>query len=182
MIGIGMAFLALSACWMGGLEAEKLKVKPEETDELFANPGMGWQTFHTFADEDKNLGGLPSASAYFRFYWRQVEPEEGKIDFARFDALLARARKAGQKLAFRLKKGEKASVFVTETSIKGWLPGRSEKTEVIELPGELKPGRYELELGIVDPSAKTPAVRLAISGRAADGWYPVSALDVIKKP
>ncbi len=77
-------------------------VTPKETDELLANPGMGWQTSGRFADEDKNLAGLPSESAYFRFYWCDIEPVEGQIDFARFDALLARARKAGQKFAFRV--------------------------------------------------------------------------------
>ena len=46
--------------------------------------------------------GLPSASAYFRFYWREIEPAAGQIDFARFDDLLAHARRAGQKLAFRI--------------------------------------------------------------------------------
>lgn len=80
----------------------RIKVEPKESDELFANPGMGWQTFHRFADEDKALEGLPSSSAYFRFYWREIEPAEGQIDFARFDALLAHAKKAGQKLAFRI--------------------------------------------------------------------------------
>lgn len=79
-----------------------VQVAPAESDELLANPGMGWQTFHRFADEDPNLQGLPSASAYFRFYWREIEPEDGQIDFARFDDLLARARRAGQKLAFRV--------------------------------------------------------------------------------
>jgi len=77
-------------------------VTPRETDELLANPGMGWQTFHRFANEDENLAGLPSTCAYFRFYWRDLEPAEGKIDFAKLDSLLARARKAGQKLAFRI--------------------------------------------------------------------------------
>ena len=43
-----------------------VRVEPRESDELFANPGMGWQTFHRFADDDPNLQGLPSASAYFR--------------------------------------------------------------------------------------------------------------------
>lgn len=79
-----------------------VRVTPQRTDELLANPGMGWQTFHRFADEDANLQGLPSASAYFRFYWREIEPQDGQIDFARFDALLAHARRAGQKLAFRI--------------------------------------------------------------------------------
>ena len=82
--------------------SHRVKVEPRESDELLANPGMGWQTFHRFADEDQNLQGLPSASAYFRFYWREVEPQDGQIDFAKFDGLLAHARRAGQKLAFRI--------------------------------------------------------------------------------
>jgi hypothetical protein len=63
---------------------------------------MGWQTFHQFADQDKSLDGLPSGSAYFRFYWREVENKDGEIDFAKFDGLLAHAHRAGQKLAFRI--------------------------------------------------------------------------------
>ncbi len=85
-----------------GAGEPKVRVEPRETDELFANPGMGWQTFQRFADQDNNLQGLPSASAYFRFYWREIEPRDGQIDFARFDDLLAHARRAGQKLAFRV--------------------------------------------------------------------------------
>lgn len=82
--------------------ASTMRVEPQETDALLANPGMGWQTFHRFADEDPALDGLPSACAYFRFYWREIEPRDGEIDFAKFDALLAHARRAGQKLAFRV--------------------------------------------------------------------------------
>jgi hypothetical protein len=63
---------------------------------------MGWQTFHRFADGDANLDGLPSGSAYFRFYWREIESTPGGIDFARFDDLLARAHRTGQKLALRI--------------------------------------------------------------------------------
>lgn len=84
------------------ITSDLAEVTPKETDELFVNPGMGWQTFHRFADEDKALQGLPSASAYFRFYWSEIEPVEGQIDFAEFDQLLEKARKAGQKLAFRI--------------------------------------------------------------------------------
>jgi len=81
---------------------DSTRVTPRETDDLLANPGMGWQTFHRFADEDKALESLPSSTAYFRFYWRELESQEGSIDFAKLDALLARARAAGQKLAFRI--------------------------------------------------------------------------------
>ncbi len=82
--------------------SQRVTVRPKETDELLANPGMGWQTFHRFADEDRSLAGLPSASAYFRFYWREIEPKDAQLDFARFDDLLAHARRVGQKLAFRV--------------------------------------------------------------------------------
>ena len=86
----------------GTNSASRVRVEPREIDDLFANPGTGWQTFHRFADEDKNLQGLPSGSAYFRFYWREIEPQDGKIDFGKFDELLTHARRAGQKLAFRV--------------------------------------------------------------------------------
>jgi hypothetical protein len=78
-----------------------VRIEPKETDELFANPHMGWQTFHHFADDDPALGGLPSGAAYARFYWRALEPAEKEINFGLLDDLLAHAHRAGQKLSFR---------------------------------------------------------------------------------
>jgi hypothetical protein len=78
------------------------RVQPREIKDLLANPGMGWQTFMKFADEDPALAGLPSSAAYFRWYWKQVEPKDSEINWAMFDNLLARARKAGQQVAFRI--------------------------------------------------------------------------------
>lgn len=98
----GLAWFPAPAAAAGDVAAGRVRITPVASDELLANPGMGWQTFHRFADEDPHLQGLPSASAYFRFYWREIEPKDGRIDFARFDALLDRARRAGQKLAFRV--------------------------------------------------------------------------------
>lgn len=97
MTGVSLIIVALSCCM-----AVKVKVTPQEIDDLLANPNIGWQTFHRFADQDKNLQDLPSSSAYFRFYWKEVEPIEGEIDFAKLDEILANAKKAGQKLAFRI--------------------------------------------------------------------------------
>lgn len=102
MTGMELIVVALGWFMATGTEDDKVVVTPEEMDGLLVNPGMGWQTFHRFADEDSNLAGLPSSSAYFRLYWRDIEPEEGKVDFASFDTLLAHARRAGQKLAFRI--------------------------------------------------------------------------------
>ncbi len=72
------------------------------SEELLANPGMGWQTFHHFADEDPALDGLPSTVAYFRYYWSQLEPADGEVRFELIDDHLAKAHAAGQKLAFRV--------------------------------------------------------------------------------
>lgn len=99
-IGCAVALFVLGLD--GTNAAQRVTVELQESDEVLANPGMGWQTFHRFADEDPALQGLPSASAYFRFYWREIETRDGAIDFPRFDELLKRARRAGQKLAFRV--------------------------------------------------------------------------------
>ena len=58
-------------------------VTPEETDEILANPGMGWETFHRTSKRDKNLPSwIPSTVHYARWGWRELEPQPGKIDYA----------------------------------------------------------------------------------------------------
>lgn len=77
-------------------------VTPEETDEILANPGMGWQTFHRTRAEDKNLPAwIPSTVQYARWGWRTLEPTKGNIDYDFLDGVLKETREAGQKLAFR---------------------------------------------------------------------------------
>lgn len=89
----------LKAAAASGGSSQEVVVCPQEIDALLANPGMGWQTFHCFADEDKNLAGLPSSSAYFRFCWKEIEPREGEIRFDFLDGLLACARRRKPGLA-----------------------------------------------------------------------------------
>jgi hypothetical protein len=96
------AAVALAAAPSTRPASDIVVVDPQEIDDVFANPGMGWQTFHSFATDPANRGGPPSGNAYFRFYWREIEPAEGQIDFRKFDDLLARARAAGQTFAFRV--------------------------------------------------------------------------------
>ncbi len=47
-------------------------------------PGVGFQTFFRFEDEDPSLKQMPfsSGSAYFRWMWEQVEPEEGNYNWS----------------------------------------------------------------------------------------------------
>jgi hypothetical protein len=73
-------------------------------------------------------------------------------------------------------------VLAGKTSVKGILPGAHETPEALDLPAAVAAGRYTLSVGVVDPATKAPAVRLAIEGGDAGGWYPVSAVGVVGRP
>jgi len=81
-----------------------LIVKPQVTDELLANPGMGWETFHRTSKADKNLPDwIPATVCYYRWSWQDLEPQPGKLNTEFMDKALKEAHDAGQKLAFRIK-------------------------------------------------------------------------------
>jgi len=87
----------------GQEEKRVITVVPEETDEILANPGMGWETFHRTSKQDKNLPSwIPSTVHYARWGWRELEPQPGKIDHAFLDKVLKETYDSGQKLAFRV--------------------------------------------------------------------------------
>jgi len=67
---------------------------------------------------------------------------------------------------------------LAETSIKGWLPGRRTVDETVGIPADMPEGECEVAVGIVEPGGRSPAVQVAIEGRDADGWYPVSSVVV----
>jgi hypothetical protein len=78
-------------------------VTPEQTDDILANPGMGWETFHRTRAQDENLPPwIPSTVHYARWGWGTLEPRPGKIDDAFLDSVLKETRQAGQTLAFRV--------------------------------------------------------------------------------
>jgi len=84
-------------------EAALVTVTPRETDDILANPHMGWETFHVAADRDPSLPEwIPSTVYYLRWGWRDVEPRAGELNVAFIDGALAAARQAGQRLAFRV--------------------------------------------------------------------------------
>src|SRR3990172_7745172 len=82
---------------------EVVTVRPEETDELMANPGIGWETFHRTRAKDENLPDwIPSTVHYARWGWGVLEPRPGWIDFDFLDKTIEETRAAGQRLAFRV--------------------------------------------------------------------------------
>jgi hypothetical protein len=81
-------------------------------------------------------------------------------------------------LALRLVQGDAAYILPTEANTREWLPGDIVYEDAVFLPPDLKPGVYDLEIGILDPIMSGPAIRLAIEGRTPDGWYPLDKLEV----
>jgi hypothetical protein len=149
-------------------------VHPQEIDDVLANPGMGWQTFHHFADDDPTLQGIPTAAAYFRFYWIDLEPEETKIDFARFDDMFARAHRAGQKVGFRIvlartDRSESGSpTWLREKGAHGW--------EYRRLVGEQ---RQRWVADLEDPLVKEAHTRLLRElGARYDGHPDLDYIDI----
>jgi hypothetical protein len=94
------ALVMLSAAAAG--QTAVVTVVPAESQELFANPAMGWQTFHANAMGDPDYGTLPSSVMYVRYYWVEFEPKPGEYDWTILDKAIEDATAAGQTVAFRV--------------------------------------------------------------------------------
>jgi hypothetical protein len=99
-------------------------VKPKETDAVLTNPGIGFTTFQRFNGDSLNAGthwteGFPiqyqpfqgklqvpdypmTTIAYFRVYWRFIEPEKGVYRWDLVDNALKTARDRHQTLMLRI--------------------------------------------------------------------------------
>lgn len=99
-------------------------VRPVEIDDVLVNPGIGFMTFQRFNGDALNQGVKwtegypidyqefkgslenkdhpPTSIAYFRVYWKFVEPAPGKYDWAMLDRALATARSRKQSLMLRI--------------------------------------------------------------------------------
>ncbi len=103
---------------------KKIIVRFKETDDVLTNPGIGFTTFQRFNGDKSNEGvgwteGKPieyqkfdgnlvtkdypmSSIAYFRVYWRFLEPEMGKYNWPMIDEALKTAHERRQALLLRI--------------------------------------------------------------------------------
>lgn len=124
----GAAFvlsLTLASASLSSIRAaEIVTVRPQEIDDVLVNPGIGFTTFQRFNGDRLNEGlkwteGFPieyqkftgsltnanhplTSIAYFRVYWKFVEPEQGQYRWDMLDHALATARSRGQTLMLRI--------------------------------------------------------------------------------
>ena len=103
------------------------------------------------------------------------------------------------RVAYRLSndKGD-AVALVGGVTVNKWMPGsvplftedfykgewdlpNGEVNDVLDkiaLPADIAPGRYRLAIAVIGEKTLAPAIRLGIQGRAEDGWYPLSQLEI----
>jgi hypothetical protein len=84
------------------------------------------------------------------------------------------------RIAFRLRDAQDNlhGTYISEQSIRGWLPGATSIDIEYPLPNDLSEGAYQLELGLVFHSAPDRIVPIANEGKAIDGWYEVGAIEI----
>ena len=58
------------------------------------------------------------------------------------------------------------------------LPDLTHFRESFAFPAGLEPGEAKVSLGIID-SCEKPVVRLAVKAVDADGWHPLTSIDVL---
>ncbi len=99
-------------------------IRPKEIDDILVNPGIGFMTFQRFNGDELNQGlrwteGYPieyqpykgslenrnhpmTSIAYFRIYWKFIEPQRQKYRWDLIDTALKTARERGQTLLLRI--------------------------------------------------------------------------------
>ncbi len=120
------AGLLLSSLIAATLPAQQsmVVVKPQEIQDVLVNPGIGFTTFQRFNGDALNAGtkwteGFPinyqpfhgklttsnfpmTSIAYFRIYWRFIEPEKGVYRWDIIDKALLTAHQRHQTLMLRI--------------------------------------------------------------------------------
>ncbi len=84
-------------------------------------------------------------------------------------------------LALRLKSNKKTEILGTDADITTWLPGDNLYDNAVTVSPEMPAGEYDLQIAILDRNSNKPKVKLAISGRQPDGWYPLGKIRLSKE-
>lgn len=108
-------------------------VRPAENGDVLYNPGMGFADFHFGAGWEKPPSPEeypPTTVAYFRWTWDELEPSEGRYNFALVDNVIREAGKRGETLAFRI-------MSVYNGSTPKWL--RDKGVDSIAVGGDIFP-------------------------------------------
>jgi len=83
------------------------------------------------------------------------------------------------KLALRFRHQKQEAIVHSKQDIRTWMPDYTWFRERITFPKTLKRGVVKVDIGIIDPSTGKPRVRFAVQDVLADGWHPMTSIDVV---
>lgn len=76
-------------------------------------------------------------------------------------------------------KGNIVSSYASDADIRNWLPGGTHTADgSFVIPKGLSKGSYKLLASILDPATGRPSIKLAITGKRADGRYELASFKV----
>jgi len=84
------------------------------------------------------------------------------------------------RFALRFSQGDRHYVVALKQDIRTWMPDLTFFREKFVFPAELKLGEVKVSCSIVN-DRNTPVVKLAIKPLDADGWHPLTSMDVVEK-
>ena len=122
LVTIGLIVGLCSLADVALSQTKKIVVRPVEIQDVLLNPGMGITTFQRFnhqaiypdlrwsevGPEGKVEDSSPKPEfpettiAYLRWFWRQIEPEQGKYRWEIIDSALEEAARHQQQLMIRI--------------------------------------------------------------------------------
>ncbi|MGI2801089.1 beta-galactosidase [Photobacterium damselae] len=81
-------------------------ITPKINNGILINPDIGFTDFSSIDIRNDPYSAEPSypetSIVYFRWYWEQLEPQEGQYNFTLINNVLKEAKKHNKKLVFRI--------------------------------------------------------------------------------
>jgi len=182
-----------------------ITVRLNETDEVLTNPGIGFMTFQRFNGDKSNEGtgwteGKPivyqkfdgnlvtddhpmTSIAYFRVYWRFLEPEMGNYNWEMIDFALKTAHERGQTLALRIAPYGRGTKINDDTDVPAWYRDMAGDKKNETLPSAIRVDpedpKYALYFGMMitelgkryDGHPDFESIDLSIVGPYGEGGY-----------
>jgi len=81
-------------------------------------------------------------------------------------------------LAIELRSAKNTTVIRVPVDVRKWLPGDAVFDGTLYVPATLPEGAYDFRVAMLDPRTGEPAIRFAVQGRSADGWYDMGRVSV----
>ena len=83
------------------------------------------------------------------------------------------------KLVILLKNEKTSGLIPIDIDMTKWLPGDDIVLDDSVFVPDLEPGKYRLQVGLLDPYSGKPAIKLPMKGRTQDNWHDLGEIEIL---